>query len=57
MVCTTDPDTESPRCEHQWWIQGVIVGTDTSVTIEKVCTARGALAVAGYWLNERPPQS
>jgi hypothetical protein len=48
MFDATDPDSESPRCcEHQWWIERVIVGTDMSITVEKVCTC-GAVAVASY---------
>jgi hypothetical protein len=47
MFDATDSDSETPRCEHQWWIREVIVG-DTNVTLEEVCAVCGALAVASY---------
>ena len=49
MFDATNSRPDSPRvCVHEWWIRGVIVGTDTSVVIEKVCAACGALAIASY---------
>ena len=50
MFDTADPDdlAEGALCDHYWVVEGVMVGDDRSVAVEKVCRYCGALRLTIY---------